>query len=122
MIVRGLLQLSFFDFSIVSLTTLILVSFFYYFALEWLFSVTPGKRVMRLRVVGTDGDPCTLTKSALRNLFRIIDWIPIGYLFGVGLALVSDKKQRAGDRIAQTIVTVAAKRDNAPPPAPFLFH
>jgi len=121
-ITRGFLQLSFFDFSLASVTILFLDSFFYYFVFEWLFSITPGKRSMKLQVVGTDGDPCTMTKSALRNLFRIIDWIPIGYLFGVGLMLISDKKQRAGDRIAHTIVTLAPKRDNTPPPAPFLFH
>jgi len=52
---------------------LFLISFLYYSATEGLFSTTPGKRVMKIRVVGADGDPCTIKESALRNLFRVID-------------------------------------------------
>ncbi|HUO42290.1 MAG TPA: RDD family protein [Methylomirabilota bacterium] len=116
------LQAPFRDFSFPSALILLLISFLYYFALEWLFSATPGKLMMKLRVVGSNGDPCTFKESALRNLFRIIDWIPVCYVVGIWLVVFSDKKQRAGDRIAHTMVTVAPERNNAPPPAPFLFH
>ena len=67
-------------------------------------------------------DPCTLQESALRNVVRMIDWFPIAYIIGIVLVSISDKRQRAGDRIAHTIVTGAPKRDEIPPPAPFLFH
>ena len=101
---------------------LLLISFLYYFALEGLFSATLGKLVMKTRVVGANGDPCTITESALRNLFRIIDWLPFGYILGVGFLSITSKKQRVGDKIAHTTVTMAAERDKTPPPAPFLFH
>ena len=101
---------------------LFLMSFLYYFATEGLFSVTLGKRVMKIRVVGVDGDPCTITESALRNLFRVIDWLPFGYIVGIGFLSITNKKQRVGDKVAHTIVTLAPERDRNPPPAPFLFH
>jgi len=90
--------------------------------MEWILSATLGKLIMKLRVVGTDGDPCTLRESALRNLLRMIDWLPLGYIIGLALLSMSDKRQRAGDKIAQTVVTMAPERDKNPPPAPFLFH
>ena len=77
---------------------------------------------MKLCVVGVNGDPCSLGESALRNLFRIIDWLPFCYLLGIGFLLISEKRQRAGDKIAHTIVTTAPERDKTPPPTPFLFH
>jgi uncharacterized RDD family membrane protein YckC len=90
--------------------------------MEWILSGTLGKFAMKLRVVGNSGDPCTLQESALRNLLRMIDWFPIAYVIGIALVSISDKRQRAGDRIAHTVVTMALERDKNPPPAPFLFH
>lgn len=72
-----------------------------------MFSATPGKRVMKIRVVGVDGDPCTITESAVRNLFRVIDWLPFCYILGVGFLSITNKKQRVGDKVAHTIVTIA---------------
>jgi len=121
-VTHGFLQARYLDFSLAGEIVLFLVGFLYYFAFEWLFSATLGKRMMKLRVVSVGGDPCTLKESLLRNIFRVIDWIPICYVVGIVLAVFSDKKQRAGDRIAHTMVTMAPERDNVPPPAPFLFH
>jgi len=121
-VTHGFLQVNSLDLSLTGIMILFLISFLYYFALEWLLSTTLGKRITKLRVVGAGGDPCTITESALRNLFRAMDWIPFCYIVGIGLVVFSDKKQRAGDRIAHTMVTIAPDRDNAPPPAPFLFH
>lgn len=90
--------------------------------MEGLFSATLGKRIMKISVVGANGDPCTITESALRNLFRMIDWLPFGYILGIGFLSITSKKQRMGDKIAHTIVTMPPERDKTPPPAPFLFH
>lgn len=108
--------------SLTQSTALVAICFLYYFLMEWILSGTLGKFAMKLHVVGNSGDPCTLQESALRNLFRMIDWFPIAYVIGIVLVSISDKRQRAGDRIAHTIVTAAPKRDKIPPPAPFLFH
>ena len=101
---------------------LCLISFLYYSAAEGLFSATPGKLLTKIRVVGPDGDPCTVKEAALRNLFRVIDWLPFFYILGLGFLSVTSKKQRVGDKVAHTVVTMAPERDRTPPPAPFLFH
>lgn len=106
-------------------TTLVylgIVTLVYYFLLEWLFASTIGKSVLRLRVVGRDGDPCTLGASLKRNILRPIDWLPFFYVIGAIAILSSHDRQRIGDRIAATIVTKAPEKDINPPPAPFLFH
>ena len=115
-------QMLFLGLSPTSELILLLLSLVYYFALEWLFSATLGKFVMKIRVVGTEGDPCTITESIIRNLFRIIDWLPFCYALGLLALLTTNKRQRVGDRIAHTIVTMVPERDKNPPPAPFLFH
>lgn len=99
-----------------------IVTLVYYFLLEWLFASTIGKSVLRLRVVGRDGDPCTLGASLKRNILRPIDWLPFFYLIGAIAILSSHDRQRVGDRIAATVVTKAPEKDINPPPAPFLFH
>lgn len=63
-----------------------------------------------------------LLASAVRNLLRMVDWLPLLYAVGIVLLIFSDQRQRTGDRVAHTIVTNALKRDKTPPPAPFLFH
>ncbi|MGD0176639.1 MAG: RDD family protein [Candidatus Bathyarchaeia archaeon] len=106
-------------------TTLVylgIVTLVYYFLLEWLFASTIGKSVLRLRVVGRDGDPCTLGASLKRGILRPIDWLPFFYVIGAIAILSSHDRQRIGDRIAATIVTKAPEKDINPPPAPFLFH
>ena len=97
-------------------------SFAYYFLLEWAFSCTLGKGVMKLRVVNREGDPCTLGASFKRNLVRFVDWLPLLYALGGIIMLTSHERQRLGDRVAGTIVTSAPEKDINPPPAPFLFH
>ena len=102
--------------------SLLALAFVYYFVTEWLLAASVGKYVMKLRVLGTDGDPCSLTASLIRNAMRLIDWLPFFYLVGGGLILTSAKRRRVGDRLANTIVTLAPLRDKNPPPAPFLYH
>ena len=64
---------------------------------------TPGKRLVRLRVVDRQGRPPDLATSLLRNLLRLVDMIPIGY--GVGLiVLFFSGTRRIGDFVAGTVV------------------
>lgn len=84
------------------------------FALVWLYYVlfealndgqTPGKRMMRLRVVLDGGLAVTFEASAIRNLVRFVDLQP-GLLYAVGIvALVtSSRGKRLGDMAAGTLV------------------
>jgi uncharacterized RDD family membrane protein YckC len=104
------------------LASLALITFVYYFILEWVFSASIGKRLLKLVVLSKDGDPCSLDASLKRNLLRFLDWLPICYAAAIIVIIVSSDRQRIGDLIARTIVTRAPEKDINPPPAPFLFH
>jgi hypothetical protein len=71
------------------------------FVLEWGWNVlfetfwrgqTPGKRMLRLRVV-RDGYPVGFIDSVLRNLLRAADFLPVGYVLGL-LAMAGDARFR----------------------------
>ncbi len=108
--------------SLVYLSFLIALTFAYYFIQEGLFAATIGKSILRLRVLSTDGEPCSFGACFTRNLVRFLDWLPFLYGIGVIAVLTSPHRQRIGDRVAATIVTSAPEKDINPPPAPFLFH
>jgi uncharacterized RDD family membrane protein YckC len=101
---------------------LISLTFLYYFVQEALFAATIGKSILRLRVLGKDGDPCSTGASFKRNSLRFLDWLPFLYVIAGIAVLMSRNRQRIGDRIAATVVANTPKKDINPPPAPFLFH
>jgi uncharacterized RDD family membrane protein YckC len=65
---------------------------------------TPGKRLNGLRVVRDDGSPVTFLTSAVRNILRLIDFLPTGYLIGIVSILVTSRNKRLGDIAAGTLV------------------
>jgi uncharacterized RDD family membrane protein YckC len=65
---------------------------------------TPGKRWSSLRVVCDDGSPVTFRASALRNLVRLVDFLPGLYLVGTIAIFATRHNQRLGDLAAGTIV------------------
>lgn len=73
---------------------------------------TPGKALLRIRVVRAGGGPVRFLDSAVRNLLRLIDWLPSLYTIGLIAILVSERNQRLGDLAVGTLVV----RDH--PPAP----
>jgi uncharacterized RDD family membrane protein YckC len=77
----------------------------YYILFEWLWNgQSPGKRVARTRVMRVDGSPVGVTDVVVRNLVRIIDFLPFGYGIGL-LTMVSNRQaRRLGDFAAGTLV------------------
>jgi uncharacterized RDD family membrane protein YckC len=65
---------------------------------------TPGKRTTHLRVVRDGGAPVDLAASAIRNLLRLIDWLPFAYLVGLASILATARNQRLGDLAGGTLV------------------
>jgi len=65
---------------------------------------TPGKRVLKIRVIKDSGRQITLFEALARNLLRVIDNLPGAYLTGVISILVTKQNKRLGDLIAGTIV------------------
>ena len=81
------------------------VQWAYWTALEVLWNgQTPGKRLLRIRVVKGDGAPVTVFASAVRNLLRIIDFLPACYPVGLVTMLVDSKHRRLGDLLAGTVL------------------
>jgi uncharacterized membrane protein SpoIIM required for sporulation/uncharacterized RDD family membrane protein YckC len=77
---------------------------------------TPGKRIMKLRVVRDGGFSITFGASAVRNLLRVIDAVGL-YLVGIVVALTNSSRKRLGDIVAGTFVVKEEKvetRGSAP--------
>ena len=104
-----------------------------YFALDWFYYVlfetlwsgrSPGKRAMRLRVVGQDGRSLTVLDSVLRNLLRAADFLPFGYAVGLVIMGVDPMFRRFGDLVAGTVVVIeepgriSERLHLHPPPTP----
>lgn len=77
----------------------------YFIYMEGTYGQTLGKKLLSIVVVKTDGGPCDMEASAIRNLLRLMDNIPVFYLVGLLVILVTDRDQRLGDLAADTIVT-----------------
>jgi uncharacterized RDD family membrane protein YckC len=83
---------------------LIVSGYFAFF--EWIWNgQTPGKRLMKLRVIREDGRPITFWEAAVRNLLRTFDMMPAPF-YSIGLisVFVSLSDQRVGDMVAGTVV------------------
>ena len=65
---------------------------------------TVGKRSARLRVVGDHGEPLTIAQAAIRNLVRIVDFLPFFYAIGMLTLFINGRGKRLGDFAAGTLV------------------
>jgi uncharacterized RDD family membrane protein YckC len=65
---------------------------------------TPGKRVMKLRVIKDSGRQITFFEALARNLLRFVDYLPGMYLVGVITMLCNKRNKRLGDLAAGTVV------------------
>jgi len=81
-----------------------LVGFLYYLVAEGWFGATLGKAIVGIRVLRSDGSRCGLRASMIRNALRVVDGIA-AYLVGFLVAVLSKRRQRIGDRVADTVVT-----------------
>jgi uncharacterized RDD family membrane protein YckC len=90
-----------------AVTTLLFfgVSIGYAIVLEWCWQgQTLGKRVMGLRVMDLRGLRLHASQIVIRNLLRFVDSLPLFYMLGGIMCLVSRHSQRLGDLAANTIV------------------
>ena len=79
---------------------------------------TPGKRLMQIRVVTTEGQPINGLQAVLRNILRMADMLPflvveaqfLGlYQAGLLTAMSNRRFQRLGDLVCGTMVIVEEK-------------
>jgi uncharacterized RDD family membrane protein YckC len=90
----------------------LIIGFGYYIYLEGTYGQTIGKMALDIVVVTEDGDPIDYGPAAIRTLLRIVDILPAFYLVGIVAVLVTDRKQRLGDIVADTVVVRASGTEN----------
>ena len=77
----------------------------YYIVSEAVWSgQTVGKKVFGLRVVGDQGEPIRLSQAFIRNLIRIVDFLPGFYGLGLVVLFMNGRGKRLGDMAAGTVV------------------
>ncbi len=90
--------------------------YFIIFELIW-HGQTPGKKMLRIKVVREDGRPVSFGVSFLRNVMRIVDALPGAYAVGLISIFVSRREKRVGDIVAGTIVVKEPQAAFPLPPA-----
>jgi uncharacterized RDD family membrane protein YckC len=84
---------------------LIYTGYFAFFEAIWN-GQTPGKRLLKLRVIQESGRPINPYQAIARNLMRLVDSLP--FLYGVGCltVLLNRQNKRLGDFVAGTVVVL----------------
>ncbi|KNY25050.1 RDD family protein [Pseudobacteroides cellulosolvens] len=72
---------------------------------------SPGKRLLNLMVIKETGEAITFFDSALRNIIRVIDFLPSFYLAGSLIMVFNKNYKRIGDMAANTIVVKKLKNE-----------
>lgn len=121
-------------FDLIEILGSFVIVFGYFWASEAMWSgQTLGKKAFRLRAVGDRGEPLTFAQAGIRNVVRIVDFLPYGYGVGLVVMFINGKGKRLGDLAAGTLVVKDSDhvwlwqlpgarpsdiRPNAPPPSP----
>ncbi len=87
------------------LVVIFLVQWWYAALCEWLMAGrTIGKMFLGLRTLDASGLPLSLYQATVRNLLRVVDFLPGLYLVGGIAALIDPEGRRLGDMAASTLV------------------
>jgi uncharacterized membrane protein SpoIIM required for sporulation/uncharacterized RDD family membrane protein YckC len=83
------------------------IYFLYHLILEPLMAGrTPGKRLAGLRVLTPEGQVPTVGSLITRNIFRIVDSMPLFYVVGLLFVFFGKRHLRLGDLAAGTVLTI----------------
>jgi uncharacterized RDD family membrane protein YckC len=85
------------------LASFVLGGYYIFFEIQWN-GKSPGKRIVGLQVIRNDGTSITLTESLIRNLIRLVDFLPANYAIGVLTMFIDAQSRRLGDMAAGTLV------------------
>ncbi len=84
------------------------IYFLYHPALEvMLRGNTPGKRMAGVRIVTRDGGAPGIGALLVRNVFRLVDSLPVAYGLGLTLVVLTRENVRCGDMAAGTLLVYA---------------
>jgi uncharacterized RDD family membrane protein YckC len=85
----------------------ILIYLFYHPVLEVLMQGrTPGKRMAGARIVTLEGAAPGVGALLMRNVFRLIDSLPLAYLVGLVCCMFTAQRVRIGDLAAGTVLVL----------------
>jgi uncharacterized RDD family membrane protein YckC len=96
-------------FWILLLLVVIPFSFYNLFFELYMNGQSPGKKIMKIKVIRLDGAPPRLADYLLRWFFRPLDML-FGYMVAVVCVAITPKEQRIGDLVAGTTVVRVKKR------------
>ncbi|HEX5323036.1 MAG TPA: RDD family protein [Capsulimonadaceae bacterium] len=89
--------------ALIIVTFIIFWGYHIYYELKWN-GQTPGKRQLGLRVIREGGYPINGYGAAMRNLLRVVDFLPLFYSVGIFSILLSANYQRIGDLVGGALV------------------
>ncbi len=95
--------LSWYTALLIILSFVIFMGYFIFFEMVF-HGRTPGKAMMKIRVIQSSGQPVSFMGSALRNIFRLADFFPGFYGTGILVMFISPESRRIGDYLGGTVV------------------
>ena len=72
---------------------------------------TPGKRIAGVRIVNLAGETPSVGALLIRNLLRLIDSLPTGYIVGLTATVITRHSVRIGDLAAGTLLIYEDPKD-----------
>lgn len=91
----------------------LLFGFFVIFEMFWR-GQSPGKWLLHLKVVHDDGGAVAWRASMVRNLIRVVDFLPGVYLIGLLMLFGTARDQRLGDLAGGTLVIRQIRAKKSP--------
>lgn len=91
------------------LTFVVIWGYYVLFEMIWQ-GQSPGKRWLGLRVIKDGGYPIRFVDSTVRNVVRLVDFLPFYYIVGAIVMMLNRRYRRLGDLAAGTVV-VKERRD-----------
>ncbi|HEC75866.1 MAG TPA: DUF1614 domain-containing protein [Thermoplasmatales archaeon] len=88
----------------VFISIFLLIQILYFTLLEFYFGSTVGKAILDIEVRSIENEKVDFMTSFTRNIMRILEFFAIFYLLSLILIIISPKRQRIGDLIADSIV------------------
>ena len=88
----------------------------YFIVFEWTMGgQTPGKRTVGIRVIKEGGYSLRFLDTLVRNLLRIVDFLPMFYGVGLTSMLLTSRSQRLGDVVSGTLLVHQRAIGQQPP-------
>ena len=99
-------------------TPALAIYFLYHYAVELAMrGRTPGKRTAGIRIVARDGSAPGAGALLVRNVFRLIDTLPVLYCLGLVAVIATHEHLRMGDMAAGTLLVYERDAVHLPPAA-----